>query len=648
MEIMINYHIPRSTEEFNVNTAALLSDARAQYERLHSEYGSVLHVPARPVLQKYDLLSATVEQVSAPASLFSNVAPDSSMREAAEKAEQAAQQFLTELSLDKKLYELFARLDISECTPIEVRLHEKIIRDFKRSGVDKDEATQKKISDLQKDLIEIGQTFEKNIREDVRAIKLHSVDELSGLPADYIASHPVNASGEIMITTDYPDFHPFMVYAHSVKAREELFLQFNTRAYPQNELVLRSLLEKRFELAQLLGYSSWAAYVTEEKMIKTPEAVAKFIDHIDGIALAGGDKEYQILLEEKRRDQPAAVSVETWEKAYWEERVKTRQYNFDSQSVRPYFVYERIRDGLLDLTSHLFNITYTKIDVPVWHESVVAYDVFREGAPIGRIYLDMHPRDNKYKHAAQFTLRSGIAGKQLPEGVLVCNFTDPAINSPALMDHNQVTTFFHEFGHLLHHVIGGNQEYIHFSGVATEWDFVEAPSQFFEEWAWDVEVLQRFAHHSETGEPIPTELVKRMRDADEFGKALFARRQMVFAATSLYLYNEDPKNFDVHERVVAMHQRYGQFPHMDGVYYEYSFGHLDGYSAIYYTYMWSLVIAKDLLSKFLEVGMLNQEAALQYRTTILEPGGTKDAADLVRDFLGRPYSFESFEQWLSR
>jgi thimet oligopeptidase len=359
-------------------------------------------------------------------------------------------------------------------------------------------------------------------------------------------------------------------------------------------------------------------------------------------------RDYAQLLERKRKDVPGADRVEPWDSAYLQERVKAEQYGFDSQSVRPYFEYQRVEDGVLDVTGRLFGIAYRRIeDAPRWHAEVEVHDVYEGDRLLGRIHLDMHPRDGKYKHYAQFTLASGQEGVRLPEGVLVCNFPRPAPGAPALMEHGDVKTFFHEFGHLLHHVLGGHTRWAAQAGVATEWDFVEAPSQMLEEWVWDPAVLARFAHHVETGEPIPAALVARMKAADEYGKGLMVRQQMFYAATSLELHQRDPEALDTTAVVAELQERYTPFRHVEGTYFHESFGHLDGYSAIYYTYMWSLVIAKDLFGPFREAGIMDPGVAHRYRRAILEAGGSKPAAELVKDFLGRPHGFEAYEEWLN-
>jgi thimet oligopeptidase len=278
---------------------------------------------------------------------------------------------------------------------------------------------------------------------------------------------------------------------------------------------------------------------------------------------------------------------------------------------------------------------------------VLAYDVVRGDATLGRIYLDMHPREGKYKHAAQFPLKDGVEGVQLPEGVLVCNFPAPgADGTAALMEHDDVVTMFHEFGHLMHHVLGGHQRWITQSGVATEWDFVEAPSQMFEEWAWSYDTLARFARHQRTGETIPKELVENMRRADKFGLGTQTVQQIFYASISLDFHRADPATLDQLATVQALQKRFTPFSYVPGTRFHASFGHLVGYSAMYYTYQWSLVIAKDLLTPFEQTGLMATDVTHSYRDKVLVPGGSRDAVDLVRDFLGRDYDFAAYERYL--
>jgi thimet oligopeptidase len=258
----------------------------------------------------------------------------------------------------------------------------------------------------------------------------------------------------------------------------------------------------------------------------------------------------------------------------------------------------------------------------------------------------MHPRENKYNHAAQFGVRNGVAGTQIPEATLICNFPGGDKNDPGLMEHNDVETFFHEFGHLLHTLFAGRQPWMGITGISTEWDFVEAPSQLLEEWAWDVTVLQSFARHYQTGEPIPAALVEQMRRADEFGKGLQIRQQMFYAKLSLSYYDRDPKQINTDAIAKELRARYTPYKYVEGTHFQASFGHLDGYSAIYYTYMWSLVIAKDFFTQFDEKNMMAPGVAKRYRDVILAQGGSRPADTMVKEFLGRDFNFDGWKRWL--
>ncbi len=630
-------------DEFRRASEAALAAARAGIERLKA-----LPAPHNPreALEIYDEATAALSDASARASVARHSHPDAAMRQAAEQSEQEVEKLSTEISLDRGVYDVVSSLDVSQEDGPTKKWVEKLLRDFRRAGVDRDEATRARVKALQEELVRIGQEFDRNIREDVRTVELPPT-ALSGLPADYVRAHMPRPDGKVHITTDYPDLVPFMTYAKDAAAREKLWRANRGRAYPKNTEVLQRLLERRHELATLLGYATWAGYATEDKMIRSERNAADFIEKIAAASAERSRRDYQVLLERKRKEDPNATRVDPWDQAYLEDRVKAEQYDFDSQSVRPYFEYTRVKQGVLELTSRLFGMRYHRVtDTPVWHSDVEAYDVFQGPVHVGRFYLDMHPRADKYKHAAQFTLVTGKEGHRLPEAVLMCNFPRPG-EQPALMQHSDVETFFHEFGHLLHHLCGGHTPWAGLSGVRTEWDFVEAPSQMLEEWAKDVEALQTFAKHHQLNDPLPSDVIHRMKRADNFGKGLWVRQQMFYAALSLELYRRDPKGLDPLAVVRELQGKYTPFPYVEGTYFHLSFGHLDGYSAIYYTYMWSLVIAKDLFTVFQGKGLLNPEPAQAYRRAVLEPGGSKDAAVLVKDFLGRDYDFRAYEQWLN-
>jgi thimet oligopeptidase len=429
------------------------------------------------------------------------------------------------------------------------------------------------------------------------------------------------------------------MFAKDAAVRAELLTAFLDRGWPANDAVLHEMLSLRQEKAGILGYRSWPDYDADVKMIGTSDAIAEFIERIADAALPSAERDLAVLRARQEADEPDAERFDVSHSAYYLELVRREQFAVDAQEVRRYFDFGNVRQGLLDVTSRLFDIEYRPVDVSTWHPEVAAWDVFAQDDRLGRIYLDLHPREGKFKHGAQFDLVNGVAGRQLPEGVLVCNFPH------GLMEQQHVVTLFHEFGHLLHHVLGGRQAYQRFSGVATEWDFVEAPSQMLEEWAWSPDVLQTFAR-DEAGAPIPTELVRRMREARDFGKGLMVRTQMCYAAIAYLLHRDLPADHTA--AVGELQARYDLVAPLPDTHFQTSFGHLSGYTSAYYTYMWSQVIAKDLFSAFDEDDLFAAEVALRYRDRILVPGGTKDAAELVSDFLGRPFAFDAFAAWLDR
>jgi len=623
-----------------------LANAQATLDRLLAVKGKR---SIENTLATYDEILIQLDSAGAQAALMEVVHPDKSIRDAAEKVTQRVSSFNTALSLNRAVYDALSALDVNHADPATRYYVERTLRDFRLAGVDKDDATRARIKALRDELVLIGQDFDRNIRTDVRTISVKDVSELEGLPADYISRHKPGADGVIKLTTDYPDSLPVFTYAKSDDLRKRMYFAYNNRAFPQNMDVLNRMVARRHELANLLGYSNWADYITANKMVGNAKNASDFIDKIVAASDAKAKREYAALLKRKQQDVAGATVVNAWEKSYWSELLRRSDYNFDSQQVRPYFSYANVKQGVLDVTSKLFGVDFKRVkDAPVWHPDVECWEMFENGKLIGRFYLDMHPRENKFKHAAEFVVRTGVLGRQIPEATLVCNLPGGEANDPGLMEHDDVITFFHEFGHLVHELLAGRQRWIGIAGISTEQDFVEAPSQMLEEWTWDPQTLASFAKHYKTGEPIPASMVTQMKRAAEFGKALGVRRQMVYAKLSLSIYDRDPKQVNSDGLVKDLTAKYEPFPFVDDTHFQTAFGHLDGYSAVYYTYMWSLVIAKDMFSQFNKANLLAPGgAALRYREKVLSRGGSAPASVLVQDFLGRPVDFKAYEEWLN-
>jgi thimet oligopeptidase len=594
------------------------------------------------LLEGYDEASAALANTLSVTEVVAKAHPDPAMRAAAEAAERRMRGYATEISLDRGVYDALSAVDRTTVDAATRHWLTILLRGFRRAGVDRDPDTRERVRELRRELVEIGQEFSRHINSDTRSATLPAT-ALDGMPDDWVRSRQPDADGRITVTTDYPDMLPLLSYSRDAAAREQLLRLWRQRGHPANIDVLRRMLERRHELATLLGYPNWAAYATEDMMAGTEQVAADFIERISTLAAARMRRDYETLLARKQVDEPDATAVDPWDARFLEERVRAERYAVDSQELRPYFEYGRVRDGLLALVARLFGVAFRpRTDLPVWHPEVAAYDVVEGGTVIGRILLDMHPRPDKFSHAAMFRLTTGKAGRRVPECVLMCNFPRPG----ELLEHREVVTFLHEFGHLLHHIFGGHQRWSGVSGVKTERDFVEAPSQLLQEWAMDPAALATFAVHHETGEPLPAALVRKLRDADDFGKGLAVRQQMFYAALSLELHRCHPDRLDPLAVEKETQERHTPFPYLDGTFMHLSFTHLSSYSAAYYTYTWSLVIAKDLFTAFNPDDLLDRAVAQRYRQAVIGAGGSAPAADLVRDFLGRDYTFDAYRAWL--
>ncbi len=642
---LVEPSIPETVKDVKDNCAGLLAEAKVLRDKLVEVEGQRTIDNTLAAMNDIDI---TIDAVLPFSELMANVHPDKKVRTAAEKCQQDAMKFVTDLGLDREVYDALNGIETDKMGPMAKRSLDHHLRDYRRSGVDKDEKTRKRLAEINEELVKKGQEFSRRIREDKRSIEV-APEDLEGLPEDFIKSHAPGKNGKVKLTTDYPDFFPVQNYLENSEVRKALYKEFLSRAYPENEATFKRILELRHEYAVTLGYPNWAQYNAEDKMAKNQKTIGEFIDKVSSITRPRMKKDLEEILGRKKADNPDAQSVRTWDRFYYVKKIQAEKYGVDSQEVRKYFDYEKVRDGILSVYQNLFGVEFRPVvDGKVWHEDVVVYDVLSDGKPAGRFYLDMHPRDGKYGHAAMFNVFSGITDRQLPVASLVCNFPKPPEDGPALMEHGDVTTFFHEFGHLLHHLLGGGYKWANLSGIACEWDFVEAPSQLLEEWSWDHDVLARFAVHHETGKVIPKDLVEKMRAADEFGKGVHVMRQMFYAALSFNYHVVDPAQLDLVAKMKEIQSKYNPYPYEEGTHVFANFGHLEGYSSMYYTYMWSLNISKDLFTRFEKEGLMDKKVAADYRKYVVGAGGAVDAEKMVTNFLGRESSFDAFESYLKK
>lgn len=570
------------------------------------------------------------------------VHPDKETRSTAKNAEETLSKFRVEMMFRDDLYEAvseYAEGDgASSLQGEHARLLEFIQRDLRLAGHELDPETRAAVKEKTERLVELGVRFQQNIDEWDDWI-LASRDDLEGLPDSFIDSLDEDEeTGKLKVTIAYPHLIPFQENAARRDLREELRYKFNTVAVEENRAILDETVRLRQEIAEAFGEPTWAHHRLQERMAKTPERVAEFYEELIDPLTEQGHTEVAVVNELLSTDT-GDDAVQVWDWSYYDTQQRRTDYGVDNFEVAEYFPLEQVLQGMFDLTSEMFGISYRQLGrFDAWHEDVMmfAIDDADSGEEMARFYLDLFPREGKYGHAAEFPL---IPSRRLEDGTyqnplcaMVANFTKPTKDAPSLLQHGEVETLFHEFGHVLHQNLG-RTELAWFGGTNTERDFVEAPSQIMQHWIWRADVLKRFAKHYETGKPIPDQLVDQLVAARNLNKAMFQLRQLQYGWWDQQIHGGPDRDLDhIYEKgtelsLLPMHQ--GTFPLA-------SFGHLmGGYDASYYGYMWSEVFGDDMFSRFEEEGVTNPEVGMAYRREVLEKGGSLDGDDILRNFLGR-------------
>ena len=626
---------------------ARIARARRSLDELIAVHGERT---AENTLRPYDDMLAELDTADNEAALMAAVHPDEAMRRAGDDLDRKVVGILAGIEMRTDIYDALSAIR-ADTLDADTRYYlTRKLAELRRTGINLPEATRARLRRLREELTAVMAEFQRNIREGQRRWTV-SVKDLDGLPADFIARHPQDSSGAITLTTDNIDARPVLTYATNERVRRRMYIESYTVAYPKNIAVLNRMLAIRSEMARLLGYSSWASYDMATRMAGDVRTVSEFIDRVVAASAQRAAREARQLLALKQKDNPKAT-LQVWDRPYYNELVRRASYDFDSQTLRPYLPFDRVLAGVFDVMSRIFALTFRPVsNVPVWHPSVRVYEVLDDARLVGRVYLDFHPRPNKQSTTASVTtVRQGTEGRHLPETVLVASLPGGQLDDPGLMTHDEVRTLFHEFGHVVHRLVGGHQRWAGLSSIALERDFTEAPSQMLEEWTLDPPTLASFAKHYQTGEPIPASLVRQMVRASEFGQGLEVRAQMVFAKASLSYHDRDASKVDTTKLWKEIHNRYLPYPHVDGTYRQGVFIHIGtpAYASAYYTYMWALVIAKDLFSAFDGKDLLQPGLARRYANTVLAAGSSKPSAELVREFLGRSFNFTAWERWLNR
>ena len=628
---------------------AHLAAAQAQVDALLAVKGTRT---VENTLRAFDEAHREMDLAGSGAALLTNASPKKELRDVGDEVSQKVSAQATALGLNPDVYHALQEVDASKADAATKYYLQHALLEYRLSGIDKDAATRERVRKLSDQLTIESLHFQRNIAESQGKVVVKDAAELDGLPADYIARHPAAADGTITLTTDEPDYRPVMTYAKSDDLRKRLYLAYNERAYPANGELLKQVLATRAELAKELGFASWAELATVDKLIKNPANVRALLAELDKAAKPVATKEYAEILAFAQKRQPGLTVIPAYSAGYWMEQYQREAYGFDSQAVRAYFPFPEVQQGVLDTAARLFHVKFVEVKgLELWDASVTVFYVVdgaeAGGKKLGRIYLDMHPREGKNKWFNAGTIVTGLGQRQLPEARLNGNFSGGSDGDPGLMQYSDVVTFFHEFGHMMHAVLGSHQEYAGTSSFNVEWDFVEAPSQMLEEFFHDKTIVDSFAKNYKTGEVLPDDLFAKMLRADAFGRGIGYERQISLANYALELHDRAPEKVDIAAMWKQAAIDGGPWQWVDGNYGFATFTHLIGYSSNYYTYSLSKVIALDFFNQFDKKNLLDGPAAMRYRKTVLEPGGSMSANDLVKGFLGRPQSYEAFRAWMN-
>jgi len=591
------------------------------------------------VLAAFNRLALRGDGFSGPVDLLANVAPEQATRDAAQACVEKFAPLSSEIFQSAALYRRVQALKPADA--IDGSYRQALLDNFKQSGASLPPARRARAKAIQEELTVLGLAYQKAVNEDKTTVVL-APEDAEGLPADWLAARKRDDQGRLVLGLDYPTVLPFLQNGVREDARRRLWTAFSNRGGEANVQRLDQAVKLRHELAGLHGLPDFATYQLRQRMAGTPQAVQAFLGQVRGAVQQGEAAELADLRAEKAAllGKPVAeVTVNRWDSAFLQERLKRSRYAIDQEKLRAYFPTEQSLAFTMKVAERLYGIEFVRADVPVWHPDVRYYDVFergadgRRGAFVGGAYLDLFPRDGKYGHAAAWPAlaASGLAGRR-PSSALVTNFNRQGL------DHNELETLLHEFGHVLHGVLS-QARYADQAGTSVKRDFVEAPSQMFEEWARRPETLALFAEVCPDCPRLSPEQLKQLDQARTFGRGLQYARQWALASFDMALHTGAPKPAMA---TWAAAERQTVLGHVEGTMLPANFGHLmGGYEAGYYGYMWSEVMGLDMLSAF-KGRLLDPQVGRRYRELILSRGGEVPPQRMVEQFLGRKPNADAF------
>lgn len=599
-----------------------------------------------------------------PLLFYQHVSADKALRDASTEAEEVLSAYSIEAGMRVDVYnslkKVFANFP-SDFDAETKRVVEKTERDLKRQGLALDEDTRNKVIELRKKLSSLSIQFSKNLSEE-DGFLLFTLEQLDGVPEDVISQFS-KVDDKYKLTFKYPDVFPTLKYAKNAETRKAIYTGFDNRTV-NNDEILAEGVKIRAQIAPLLGYKNHAAFVLENRMAKSPEIVATFLDDLKERLAPKAKEDLDGLLKLKEADYKArGLDFDgvfyAWDNRFYTNILLENEYQVDGQEIAKYFSIDNTVDAILGLYEKVLRLKFFKVPVnerQAWHEDVQQFHVWdatKAGEPsdfLGWFYLDLHPRAGKYGHAANFNLSPGFtdeAGERVrPVTALVCNFSKPTATKPSLLKHDEVVTLFHEMGHGIHNLVSKTR-YARFHGTSVERDFVEAPSQMLEFWPWNKAQLKELSSHFETKKDLPDDLIDSLVKSKHVNDGMAYMRQNFLASFDLSIHRRskvEAESLDIESHYNKLRSEYCYDSTGSFKTHQYSaFGHLmGGYDAGYYGYLWSEVFAADMYYTKFKADPLNSDAGYLYKTLVIGPGGSRDATESLKEFLGREPNNEAF------
>lgn len=598
---------------------------------------------------EFDRVSTQFSNDTNVLSFMKEVHTDPKVRETSMACSERMGQMFVELYAREALYRVLKTVaDKNPSLSTEnARLMEEMISRFRRNGLELPLKERKVFIKKRQQIVSKQEVFQKRVRDMTKTFVLVDAKELDGMPKDYIEGLKKTKEGKYKIGMDKASVFPFLENARAGAARKRVDYQYNQLGGPKNVEDFEKIVELRHETALMLNYKSHAHYVLDRRMAKTPENVDQFLEGLVKKLHEKGQRDLMELRALKKEEEPTNPEVHSWDWRYYENQWRKKKFQLDSQKIREYFPIEHVMSGMFDIYQKLLGVQFVEEkSAPIWHPQVKAFRVKRKEETVAFFYVDLFPREGKYNHFAAFDL---ILGHEMPDGTyrtpvaaIVGNFTPPGTETPSLLEHGDVETLFHEFGHIMHQTLT-KAKVGTFSGANVLWDFVEAPSQMLENWPWQEEILKALSSHYKTGEKLPSDIIQRMIQAKNVNSGIGYLRQAAFARIDLTYHTAKSINGKSTKIYRDLIKQVMLIPIQQGTIPQAGFGHLvGGYDSGYYGYLYSKVYAEDMFTRFLKDGLLNAKTGEEYRQVILESGGSEDPMKLVTKFLGRPPSDIAF------